>query len=59
MLDEPYEPTTIDAFAQELWEREGVYRFDPQAPGEVLSVEDDARAHDAHDLPAHHLPRHP
>ncbi|MCB9830194.1 MAG: valine--tRNA ligase [Planctomycetes bacterium] len=39
MLDEPYEPTTIDAFAQELWEREGVYRFDPQAPGEVLSVD--------------------
>ena len=39
MLDEPYEPKTIDAFAQELWEREGVYRFDPQAPGEVFSVD--------------------
>ncbi len=39
MLDENYEPRTIDAFAQALWANEGVHRFDPNAPGEVFSVD--------------------
>jgi valyl-tRNA synthetase len=39
MLDDAYEPSTIDAFAQALWEKEGVHRFDPAAPGEIFSVD--------------------
>ena len=37
MLDGKYDPKIIDPKAQELWERQGTHRFDPDAPGEVFS----------------------
>ena len=39
MLDGKYDPKRIDPWAQDLWERQGTHRFDPDAPGEVFSVD--------------------
>jgi len=39
MLDANYDPKAIDAFAQELWERLGVHRFDPASTAEVFSID--------------------
>ena len=30
MLDGKYDPKTIDPWAQDLWERQGTHRFDPE-----------------------------
>jgi valyl-tRNA synthetase len=39
MLDAPYDPTTIDRAAQDLWERLGVFRFEPGSTAEVFSID--------------------
>jgi valyl-tRNA synthetase len=39
MIDASYDPKAIDAAAQELWERLGVFTFDPQRRGEVFSID--------------------
>ncbi len=39
MLENPYDPKTIDAAAQELWERLGVHRFDAAGSAEVFAID--------------------
>ena len=39
MLDGKYDPKTVEPKAQALWEELGVHTFDPDAPGEVFSVD--------------------
>ena len=39
MLEGKYDPKQLDASAQELWEREGVHRFDTASSAEVFSVD--------------------
>lgn len=39
MLEGDYDPKVLDPWAQELWERLGVHRFDPTAKAEVYSVD--------------------
>ncbi len=39
MLEGKYNPTTLEPQAQALWEELGVHRYDPEAPGEVFSID--------------------
>ncbi len=39
MLEGDYDPKILDPWAQELWERLGVHRFDPTSKAEVYSVD--------------------
>ncbi len=39
MLENKYDPKAVDAAAQAHWETTGIHRFDPQAQGEVYSVD--------------------
>ena len=39
MLDDPYDFQAIDAHAQQLWADADVFRYDPDAPGEVFSID--------------------
>lgn len=39
MLEQDYDPKTLDPWAQALWEREGVHRFDPASPAPVYSID--------------------
>jgi valyl-tRNA synthetase len=39
MLDGAYDPKTLDAAAQALWEAEGVHAFDPTSPAPVYSID--------------------
>ena len=39
MLENKYDPKAVDAAAQAHWEATGIHRFDPDAQGEVYSVD--------------------
>ncbi len=39
MLEGKYDPTIVEPKAQALWDEVGVYRFDPDAPGEIFSID--------------------
>ncbi|MDJ0975930.1 MAG: valine--tRNA ligase [Planctomycetota bacterium] len=39
MLEGKYDPKTVEPRIQELWESKGVHRFDPDAEGEVFSID--------------------
>jgi valyl-tRNA synthetase len=39
MLEQDYDPKAIDRAAQDLWERHGVHRFDPDSVAPVWSVD--------------------
>ncbi|MHC5012772.1 MAG: class I tRNA ligase family protein, partial [Planctomycetota bacterium] len=39
MLENAYEPKTVDRSAQDHWEAEAVHLFDPGHPGEIFSID--------------------